>query len=354
MGRGNTARTSNGRPRAPAPPPSRRSASETANSWRSREDRHRRLDDVQPLRLRRGTAGGPGDRRGSGSPGMASRGTTSIATSTGSSRPRGPRVPVPLEMRAVGRCTPAAAGNRQRLADGPAHPSRHGRRRQRVHLHRRDGGPARVRITHRWVERSASRPPEAPTEPVFPRAGGDTEGTAIVFQWRPASDPDGDAIADYHFELSGRADMKWPLSMSFAKLISRTADAGRPRYTLPGPGLLNPDTAYFWQSGARMARGSGAPGAPPGASRRGDRHLRGMFASNTTAGATGASSAGRPTRGAASPWPTAFMPATRRAFRSATGPTRSRWESPEAALRSSPRTSWSRPRPPSWRWWAPA
>ena len=119
-----------------------------------------------------------------------------------------------------------------------------------------------MRITHQWVERSASRPPDAPAEPVFPPSGGVTEGTAIVFQWRPASDPDGDAIADYHFELSARADMKWPLSMSFAKLISRTADAGQARYTLPGPGLLNPDTKYFWRVRAQDDKGVWGPWSP--------------------------------------------------------------------------------------------
>jgi hypothetical protein len=120
----------------------------------------------------------------------------------------------------------------------------------------------RVRITHEWVERSASRPPDAPTEPVFPPRGGETEGTGIVFAWRPARDPDGDAIADYHFELSARADMKWPLSMSFAKLISRTADAGQARYTLTGPGLLNPDTEYFWRVRARDNKGVWGPWSP--------------------------------------------------------------------------------------------
>jgi hypothetical protein len=54
-------------------------------------------------------------------------------------------------------------------------------------------GGRRVRITHQWVERSASRPPDAPPEPVFPPAGGEDEGTEIVFRWRPAADPDGDA-----------------------------------------------------------------------------------------------------------------------------------------------------------------
>jgi hypothetical protein len=117
----------------------------------------------------------------------------------------------------------------------------------------------RVRITQQWVERSASRPPDGPREPVFPPAGGVTDGTEIVFQWRPASDPDGNAIADYHFELSGRADMKWPLSMSFSKLISRTADAGQARYALPSPGLLNPDTAYFWHVRAQDDKGVWGP-----------------------------------------------------------------------------------------------
>jgi hypothetical protein len=123
-------------------------------------------------------------------------------------------------------------------------------------------GTRRVRITHEWVERSASRPPDAPAEPIFRPSGGEIEGTELAFRWRPARDPDGDAIADYHFELSGRADMKWPLSMSFAKLISRTSDAGQPRYTIPGPGLLNPDTAYFWHVRARDDKGVWGPWSP--------------------------------------------------------------------------------------------
>ncbi len=117
-----------------------------------------------------------------------------------------------------------------------------------------------VRITHRWVERSASRPPEAPAAPIDPPDGGQSNGTDITFQWKPAIDPDANAIADYQFELSGRSDMAFPLSMSFYKLISKTADATeekgkpaardktgiRPQYTLGQPGLLTPDRKYFW------------------------------------------------------------------------------------------------------------
>jgi hypothetical protein len=112
-----------------------------------------------------------------------------------------------------------------------------------------------IRVTHQWVERSASRPPGPPPAPRSPGPGAEAEGTDLVFCWQPAVDPDGDAIADYHFELSDRADMKWPLSMSFAKLVSRTADAGQPRYTLPGPGLLNPGQTYYWHVRAQDDKG---------------------------------------------------------------------------------------------------
>jgi hypothetical protein len=120
-------------------------------------------------------------------------------------------------------------------------------------------GERSLRITHEWVERSASRPPAPPAEAVEPRDKGEADGTAVVFRWKPAVDPDGDAIADYHFELSARPDMQWPLSMSFAKLISRTADAGMPQYTLAAPGQLNPDREYYWHVRAQDVKGVWGP-----------------------------------------------------------------------------------------------
>jgi hypothetical protein len=120
-------------------------------------------------------------------------------------------------------------------------------------------GERKVRITHEWVERSTSRPPEAPAAPVYPADGGEANGTDITFQWTPATDPDGDAIADYHFELSGRADMRWPLSTNFRKLISRTADRGKAQYTLPYVGLLTPDRQYYWRVRAKDGKGVWGP-----------------------------------------------------------------------------------------------
>lgn len=134
-------------------------------------------------------------------------------------------------------------------------------------------GRRHVRITHQWVERSISKPPAAPAQAVSPPDGGQSTGTDIAFEWTPAEAPEGGKIADYHFELSRRPDMKFPLSMDFYKLISRTADAGtvrdakgnvisvtpRPRYTLRWPGLLNPDETYYWRVRAMNDKGVWGP-----------------------------------------------------------------------------------------------
>jgi hypothetical protein len=116
-------------------------------------------------------------------------------------------------------------------------------------------GARAVRIMHEWVERSASRAPEAPPAALEPPDGGESNGTQVAFRWEWPKDADGDRIADYHFELSDRPEMSRPLSMSFAKLISRTADRGGARYTLPEPGLLNPDRTYYWRVRARDEKG---------------------------------------------------------------------------------------------------
>jgi len=117
----------------------------------------------------------------------------------------------------------------------------------------------KLRITHEWVERSASRPPGAPPSPISPADGAEVSGTDLVFRWTPPKDPDGDAIADYQFVLSDREDLRWPLSTNFYRLISYTKDAGKAQYTLPGPGLLNSDRPYYWHVRAKDAQGVWGP-----------------------------------------------------------------------------------------------
>jgi hypothetical protein len=120
-----------------------------------------------------------------------------------------------------------------------------------------------LRITHTWVERSKTRPPKAPESPVYPANGGESDGTDVVFQWNAVTDPDGDAITDYHFQLSDRPDMRWPLSPNFDKYISRTPDKGKTCYTLPRPGLLTHGRVYYWHVKAKDSNGVWGPWSSP-------------------------------------------------------------------------------------------
>jgi hypothetical protein len=120
-------------------------------------------------------------------------------------------------------------------------------------------GGRKVRITHEWVERSLFRPPAAPPAPMSPTEGGEADGTDIVFQWNAPQIASGDAIDDYHFELSDRADMAWPLSSNFEKLISNTAERGKARYRVPHVGLLTPGQKYYWRVRAKTDKGVWGP-----------------------------------------------------------------------------------------------
>ncbi|MGA2064930.1 MAG: putative Ig domain-containing protein [Thermoguttaceae bacterium] len=120
-------------------------------------------------------------------------------------------------------------------------------------------GERKVRITHEWVERSTSTPPESPPAAVYPPDAGQSEGTGIVFRWNAPQDAGGDKVTDYHFELSNRQDMRWPLSPNFDKLVSRTADKGKPQYTLPCLGLVTPDKQYYWRVRAKNEKGVWGP-----------------------------------------------------------------------------------------------
>jgi hypothetical protein len=120
-------------------------------------------------------------------------------------------------------------------------------------------GERDVRITHQWLERAEWHPPSSPAEAIRPNDGATVAGTRVSFEWSAAEAPDGDSIVDYHFELSRHADMRWPLSPNFERLTSLTASRGKPEWTVPYVGLLNPNTAYYWRVRAKDAKGVWGP-----------------------------------------------------------------------------------------------
>jgi hypothetical protein len=116
----------------------------------------------------------------------------------------------------------------------------------------------RIRITHSWVERTAWSRPSAP-HPVMPANGATVEGTLVRFRWEPPDYSGSSDAEDYHFQLSNRQDMRWPLSPNFDKLISKTASRGKVQWVAPSVGLLNPDTDYYWCVRAKNADGVWGP-----------------------------------------------------------------------------------------------
>jgi hypothetical protein len=111
-----------------------------------------------------------------------------------------------------------------------------------------------VRITHTWNECAEARVPEAVRQAVYPADGAVAEGTRFAFRWTEVA-----GAADYQFQLSDHADMRWPLSPNFHKLISRTAGRGTASYAIPYLGLLNPGQTYYWHVRARSADGVWGP-----------------------------------------------------------------------------------------------
>ncbi|SPE57286.1 hypothetical protein SBV1_270085 [Verrucomicrobia bacterium] len=102
-------------------------------------------------------------------------------------------------------------------------------------------------------------PSPGPCLPRLSPRGGKSDGTDVVFQWTPAAAADSYAISDYHFQLSDRPDMRWPMSPNFDKYISRTSDHGQSRYVLPRPGLLTHGVTYYWHVKAKNSKGVWGP-----------------------------------------------------------------------------------------------
>ena len=242
----------------------RRDRERSSERWRTdgrgREGRHDRLDRPQPVRLR-GRQARDGRQRGEVLAVVGREIVDGSRAGPGQVLParRAGTLRIPAPLRARRRCSSQAAGHRQRHSDGAARVAGDVGRRQQVRLHRpisrRTEGADHARLGR------ALRVPAAGSSVGADLPAGRRRGR----RHRPRvplaarEDPDGSRIADYHFELSDRPDMKWPLSTNFYKLISKTADRGKAQYTLPHVGLLAADQKYYWRVRAKNEKGSLGP-----------------------------------------------------------------------------------------------
>ncbi len=112
-------------------------------------------------------------------------------------------------------------------------------------------GPHRVKITHRWRERTDNHPPAVVGKPLYPAAGATIKELAPRLRWSAPSDPDqGDRVDNYQVLISWDPQCRWPL----ATALHKETRSGRPEWRL-AEGWLNPDTMYYWKLRARDHRG---------------------------------------------------------------------------------------------------
>ena len=116
-------------------------------------------------------------------------------------------------------------------------------------------GQRRVRITHGWKKSSATRPPTPPAGPRAPADGVTLTGESLrKLAWQPATDPDGEAIADHHVQVSRRDDCLYPISPNFDRLTF----SGAPEWDAPR-GWFAPGTTYYWRVRSRDKWGAWSP-----------------------------------------------------------------------------------------------
>ncbi len=101
------------------------------------------------------------------------------------------------------------------------------------------------------MERNSWKPPsqvETSRSPVE----GLYESGQPEFTWEA---PSNSFIEDYHIQISEFLDMRWPLSPTFDRLVSKTNYVGQTRWKPESNGLLNPDQYYYWRVRAKNTNG---------------------------------------------------------------------------------------------------
>ncbi len=243
-----------------------------------KEDRRDRLDHSQPVRPRRrparsGRAAGRSSRcRGTGNPGTR-RGRTSTSSSP----------PMARHATSIGS---AASWPRARVSSASASSTTSRWRRSRCRRCRSattrfvytDQSPRdrQVRITHDWVERSASRPPDAPATSHLPAERWRTSrerGSCSAGRRRRT--PDGDPDRRLPLRALGSAghglaalDELLQADLEDAPIAANRSTRCRTRASWPSI------TGTTGECGRRMRRASGARGVRPGASPRAGRRPR--------------------------------------------------------------------------------
>ena len=211
-----------------------------------------------------------------------------------------------------------------------------------------------LKITHNWVERSKTRPPQSVR---IAGLSGQTAAAARARMWcssgtpprTPTARPSPIIISSFRTIPT----MRWPMSPNFDKYISRTPDKGKARYTLPRPGLLTHGKTYYWHVKAKDANGVWGPWSDTWSfTAEGPAYPVNLAIKHNAASGIGTLTMERQPGGNGRPPSTGYTAATRRASRSMTPPIKSNLATRKGSPTRFPRTSWPRSPALPWMLWA--
>jgi len=127
-----------------------------------------------------------------------------------------------------------------------------------IQFHNRAGQTQPVAIEVGWQESYQNHPPIAPQYPLFPVHQATPDSGYFTFKWTPPTDPDGDAIQGYHFQLSETPDVRFPLAPNFDRYIG-IDELPQHQFRVEVNGFLNSGQTYYWRVRARDQAGNWSP-----------------------------------------------------------------------------------------------
>ncbi|WP_167013478.1 T9SS type A sorting domain-containing protein [Chitinophaga sp. Cy-1792] len=116
--------------------------------------------------------------------------------------------------------------------------------------------PKNLNFSYNWSDDFSNNIPVIGNETApVPAVGQQMYTPGFRFQWPAATDPDNDAIVEYHFQLSDDSLMSYPLNSNFNRYISPLNSAVAPNFSPEITNFLNPGTKYYWHVRAMDSRG---------------------------------------------------------------------------------------------------
>ena len=124
-----------------------------------------------------------------------------------------------------------------------------------IHFKCQANDSVNVKLSIYYDEKNDNSPPNNDINPIYPSNNDVVDDANLVIKWTNASDPDGDNIIDYEFELSDDSTFTIPYSPNFMGYTSAFNNGRINEYPVRYIAWLNHNDTYYWRVRAKDANG---------------------------------------------------------------------------------------------------